>query len=158
MHPVSSYFSFQVMQSSVKFGHQFVHTSVYASHLWLITGQFFHPCQFTEKAQWHKTHRVRTHMASLFNIKSVLKPYFLSKLTNSIFIILKRTFCQQYSILHSIVRIGNVAGDSKMCHTRRNYYFILIHILSALKTFPLTVTGFLMTLSYNALIHLQISN
>ena len=125
------------MQRSVKFGHQFVHTSVYASHLWWITGQFFHPCQFTEKAQWHKTHRVRTHMASLFNLMRVLKSYYISKLSNTVFIILKRTLGQHYSILYSIARIGNVAGDSKMCHTRRNYCFILIHILSALEKFPL---------------------
>ena len=73
MHPVSSYFSFQVMQSSVKFGHQFVHTSVYVESLVIDNRSVFHPCHFREKAQWHKTQKICAHMASALYLLCVQK-------------------------------------------------------------------------------------
>ena len=111
MHPVSSYFSFQVMQSSVKFGHQFVHTSVYASHLWLITGQFSILVILEKKLNDIK-HRRYVHTWLLPYTYCVFRKNCLIAQCDDEFWMFGWILYFHESILHSIAWIRSVAGGS----------------------------------------------
>ena len=130
------------MQRSVKFGHQFVHTSVYASHLWLITGQFSILVNSQKKLNDIK-HREYAHTWLLSWIYNLSWKACSKRINQEWLIKLLRIFVfySEHPIFYHLNR--KHCGSTVKC-SKKLLLYILLHILSALNqsSSSLTDTGF----------------